>query len=190
MGGESIKPIRKRIHVYFLMTTYEKVQSLFDESEKQFELKFQNISGNKLTLIEKKELIEPLDKILQFNIEVTNALFKKAFTLFLIHGYQEDSNSSDITLNESIKIFEELIISNEPRAFFWLSVIYFTKDKVNSSINYLRQLVEIYDKKYVQELINETYFEGFLENPLIRLWYIKNFNQNPPVRSNPSNHPK
>ncbi len=22
MGGESIKPIRKRIHVYFLMTTY------------------------------------------------------------------------------------------------------------------------------------------------------------------------
>lgn len=23
MGGESIKPIRKRIHVYFLMTTYE-----------------------------------------------------------------------------------------------------------------------------------------------------------------------
>ncbi len=23
MGGESIKPIRKRIHVYFLMTAYE-----------------------------------------------------------------------------------------------------------------------------------------------------------------------
>ncbi len=23
MGGESIKPIRKRIHVYFLMTTYK-----------------------------------------------------------------------------------------------------------------------------------------------------------------------
>ena len=23
MGGESIKPIRKRIHVYFLMTTYQ-----------------------------------------------------------------------------------------------------------------------------------------------------------------------
>ena len=25
MGGESIKPIRKRIHVYFLMTTYKYV---------------------------------------------------------------------------------------------------------------------------------------------------------------------
>ena len=30
MGGESIKPIRKRIHVYFLMTTYEpKRQNLY-----------------------------------------------------------------------------------------------------------------------------------------------------------------
>ncbi|MCU4450314.1 hypothetical protein KTH72_09990, partial [Acinetobacter lwoffii] len=27
MGGESIKPIRKRIHVYFLMDTYNKESS-------------------------------------------------------------------------------------------------------------------------------------------------------------------
>ena len=27
MGGESIKPIRKRIHVYFLMTTYTQYQN-------------------------------------------------------------------------------------------------------------------------------------------------------------------
>ena len=27
MGGESIKPIRKRIHVYFLMTAYEAISN-------------------------------------------------------------------------------------------------------------------------------------------------------------------
>lgn len=28
MGGESIKPIRKRIHVYFLMTAYRKYNKI------------------------------------------------------------------------------------------------------------------------------------------------------------------
>ncbi len=28
MGGESIKPIRKRIHVYFLMTTYMLISNI------------------------------------------------------------------------------------------------------------------------------------------------------------------
>ncbi len=35
MGGESIKPIRKRIHVYFLMTAYELVVAKLRKVEKQ-----------------------------------------------------------------------------------------------------------------------------------------------------------
>ena len=46
MGGESIKPIRKRIHVYFLMTTYCVANNL----KKQFPLwnntRYQNESLN------------------------------------------------------------------------------------------------------------------------------------------------
>lgn len=166
------------------LNNYEKVQIHFEESEQKFELKFKNIAGNKLTLEDKRELIEPLDKILKLNIEVINALFKKAFTLFLIQDYQEDLNLSEITLNESIKIFEELKALNDPRAFVWLSIIYFTKDKINLSLSNLRQIIEIFDKKYVKDLIDETYFEGFLENTLIRLWYIETFEENPHIKAN------
>ena len=33
MGGESIKPIRKRIHVYFLMTTYSASYDSIESSQ-------------------------------------------------------------------------------------------------------------------------------------------------------------
>ena len=52
MGGESIKPIRKRIHVYFLMTAYR----FMSQGYILYEAEYLNLKTKKTTVFNKINL--------------------------------------------------------------------------------------------------------------------------------------
>ena len=69
MGGESIKPIRKRIHVYFLMTAYNLEMDLLCSNQAVVKmsarLNLNSVQSNRrFLLVERKKAIKNIGNIL------------------------------------------------------------------------------------------------------------------------------